>query len=289
MKPAPVLDIVRRAALGLGALALAGGVAAPPASASHAGSPAWIEGHNSRVRLIAGPRLDDGRRIAGVHIELTPGWHTYWRNPGDSGVPPAFDWSASANLANATIEWPAPVSIPYGFGVSIGYQGEVVFPVVVTPEEAGEPVDLALDLDYAVCSEICIPQSAALALTMAPDDAPRTADVDLVNAFRARVPRDQADGDGDGPRIDAVRPEQRGEGVVLMVEAASDSGGELFVEGPSPFYFAVPDAANPGPDGRLHFTVEVDGASRPDDLAGIEIRATLVTGGGSVERSLTIE
>ena len=116
----------------------------------------WAESAASRVRLVAGGDLDEGL-LAGIQIRVDPGWKTYWRMPGDAGVPPAFEWSASVNADRVEIEWPAPSRYVDPWATTIGYVGEVVFPVVVTPTDPSRPVFLRLELTYAVCSDICVP------------------------------------------------------------------------------------------------------------------------------------
>src|SRR5690349_4532496 len=90
----------------------------------------WSEAKGAAIRLIPGPVVGDGHK-AGLEIHLEPGWKTYWRNPGDSGVPPSFDWSKSTNLADVTVSWPAPERLEDEGGTSIGYKHDVVLPLLV--------------------------------------------------------------------------------------------------------------------------------------------------------------
>jgi DsbC/DsbD-like thiol-disulfide interchange protein len=261
--------------------------AVPQAWSGEAGYGQWADGHASRARLVAGPLVGSGQRIVGVQIELEPGWHTYWRFPGDSGVPPAFDWSGSVNAVDAAVEWPAPKSIGDDFGVSIGYTDEVVFPVVVTPERAGEMVSLALELDYAVCAQVCVPQSSALSLEIDPRQAAPSDAVALVTSYLGRVPHRQS-GAAANPAIGGVTVARDDGGVVLLVEATGEAPAELYVEGPRPFFFSVARGGTAGAAGQLEFVVHVDGASAPRDLDGAELTATLVSANGAVERSLIV-
>lgn len=259
------------------------------ASSGAAGVGEWVAGYNGRARLVAGPLLGSGERIVGVHIETEIGWHTYWRNPGDSGVPPTFDWTGSQNLDAAKVKWPAPQSLPLEYATSIGYEDEVVFPVVISPQNATLPLELSLRLDYAVCLDICIPLSAELSASIEPHDLPDPVMIGLVNSYNATVPRVQDGISGPAPRIVKSWVEEREGVVVLHVEAMADPSAELFVEGPSKFYFAVPGApASSGADSVV-FTVEVDGATAPSALDGAQLTATLVSVKGAVEHSWTVE
>ena len=104
----------------------------------------WIESSNSKARLVSGTVELDGKPtlVAGVQLRMSPDWKTYWRNPGDSGVPPSFNWKGSTNLKRAEVLYPAPHRFADGGGTAIGYDDEVLFPVWITPEREDEPITL---------------------------------------------------------------------------------------------------------------------------------------------------
>ena len=119
------------------------GAATSPAFAADA-SP-WDQDLRSAARLIAASATgESGDRVvrAGVEIKLQPGWKTYWRYPGDSGVPPSFDFAASENVKSVTVLFPAPKRFEDGGGTSIGYGDDVIFPLRITARDAGKPVTL---------------------------------------------------------------------------------------------------------------------------------------------------
>src|SRR5215468_479766 len=146
-----------RAALGFAATLLATSLALE-ARAQDA-SPWQKDGH-SAVRLLAGSR-SGAVLLGGVAFQLQPGWKTYWRTPGDSGVPPRFDFSKSDNVEAVTVLWPAPQKFDDGAGgVSLGYHDQVVLPLRIVPKNADKPVTLRAAINYAVCEKICIPVEA---------------------------------------------------------------------------------------------------------------------------------
>src|SRR3989440_4396542 len=111
----------------------------------------WDGSDRAAVRLIAGAaRTEGGATVyrAGVEIRLAPGWKTYWRYPGDSGIPPRFDFSKSRNVKSVTVHWPAPQRLPEEGGISIGYKTDVVFPLTVIAQDTNKPVSLSLSIDY---------------------------------------------------------------------------------------------------------------------------------------------
>ena len=129
----------------------------------------------------------DGRRIAGLHMALAPGWKTYWRNPGAAGIPPRFDWSESRNVKGVRVVFPRPMVFE-SFGMrTIGYENQMVLPLAITTEDANRPIRLRLSLSYGVCEEICVPAQEDLALDIIPGQAPEGEA--LIRAALASAPR----------------------------------------------------------------------------------------------------
>src|SRR5208337_2592068 len=142
----------------------------------------WAASAKSKARLVA---ADDS--LAGFEIRLAPGAITYWRDPGDAGVPPTFDFSGSDNVATVEPVFPAPKRIAESDGSeAFGYDGDVVFPLRVEPSDPAKPVTVALHVNYAVCEKICLPAQARLRLTL-----PRAASpyAGVVEAALAAAPR----------------------------------------------------------------------------------------------------
>lgn len=146
------------------------------------------------ARILPGWTQPDGSRVAAIEFQLQPGWKTYWRSPGDSGLPPVFDWSGSANLGDVALHWPAPQAVSSGDGLALGYHDRLVLPFTASPADPGRPVDLAVAVDFGLCKNICVPAHVALradaagaapdpailsALDRVPDPAPDRPDCDL--------------------------------------------------------------------------------------------------------------
>src|SRR5205823_10965599 len=117
----------------------------------------WEGDARSSARLIAGSQPVAGTPPlrAGIEIKLKPGWHTYWRYPGDAGVPPQFDFKDSRNVKSIDVLWPAPQQLSEDGGVSIGYVGELIWPLRVVPQDPRKGVVLNVKLDYAICEKLC--------------------------------------------------------------------------------------------------------------------------------------
>lgn len=121
----------------------------------------------AEARLLSGFR-EPGAHVAGLEIILAPGWKTYWRVPGEAGIPPSFDWTGSRNVKSVEVVFPAPEAFEsYGM-VSYGYHHGVVMPLRVIPENPAEPVSLRLGLDYGVCKDVCVFARADLGASLDP-------------------------------------------------------------------------------------------------------------------------
>ena len=131
------------------------------------------------AEIRPGWRTEDGTIMAALHLRLARNWITYWRHPGESGIPPRLDLSGSGNLAEARLHWPAPRLFTKAGFLSIGYADELVLPLELTPSRAGQPIDLRMALSIGVCDDVCIPVdmnfTAALDGRGVPDHAIRRA------------------------------------------------------------------------------------------------------------------
>ena len=116
---------------------------------------------NLQVILRPGWRATDGTHIAALQITLAPGWKTYWRQPGDTGIPPRFDFTQSSELDLVDVLYPTPQIIWQDQIRTIGYQGSVVFPIITQPRITGD-VTLIGKIEIGICEEICIPVSLDL-------------------------------------------------------------------------------------------------------------------------------
>src|SRR5437899_4320345 len=105
-------------------------------------------------------------------------WHTYWKNPGDSGEPPRFAWTLPAGWTTGQVVWPAPGRIPVGPLMNYGYSGEVLLPIPLTAPAGARPGDtakLAAHVQILVCAEICVPEDKDVSLTLPVTAAPGAA------------------------------------------------------------------------------------------------------------------
>lgn len=195
----------------------------------------------ARTALTSKGSTPDGASSSslGLEFRLAPGWNTYWRSPGDAGLPPEVDWSGSENLASAAIEWPIPErETLLGFETLV-YRDRVVLPIEARAADPAKPVHLRADVRYLVCETLCVPAEAHLALDLDAAPGAPTVNAPAIAAFAAKVP----------PRAStelAVEhvflTETRGK-MSLDVSVRSTApliAPDLLVEGPRPMRFGRP-------------------------------------------------
>ncbi|MFV0358417.1 protein-disulfide reductase DsbD domain-containing protein [Tropicimonas sp.] len=210
-----------------------------------------------RGDILGGWTTRQGTRMAALRLTMAPGWKTYWRAPGEAGIPPSFDWSGSRNLGAVTYHWPSPeVFENYGLR-TIGYSRELVLPIELHPTTPGAPIELHGKVDLGVCEKICMPANLRIDATL---DGAGRADPAIERAL-ANAP---APGSRAGVRrVDCeVEPISDGVKVTARIAMPRLPGAEV----------AMVETGNP------HVWVSEPKSRRKGDI--LEVQADLVPAGG---------
>jgi DsbC/DsbD-like thiol-disulfide interchange protein len=249
---------------------------------------AWQTEAHTEARLIAGAIVKTPRESfvrAGIQIRLDPGWKTYWRYPGDTGVPPTIEFSGSNNVKSAQVLWPAPERFADGAGgYSIGYLGEVILPLRIAPADLSRLSTLNVRLKYAVCGTLCVPAAAKLDLAL----SGRGGDDGLLEKAEQRVPKRVALGPNSGNplAILSVHRESGGAHDRVVVEMAAPAGVpvNLFAEGPTlDWALPLPEPAGPEDKPTRRFTFDLDGLPTGAQPKGAALTLTAVAGDDAIE------
>ncbi|MTI00580.1 protein-disulfide reductase DsbD domain-containing protein [Roseibium sp. RKSG952] len=200
----------------------------------------WVEVKGGAVRLIIDGEREGTAYRGGVEFMLEPGWHTYWRFPGEAGIPPQFDWDGSANLADIDIRYPVPERYDDGFSTSIVYHDGIVLPFFAEPEDPGKPLDLDLNLFFGVCNEICVPGDARFAVTLKPELEKDSLARRLIERDLENVP--QAASQTASWQFEVTRNSASDKpSLSISANIPDDSHAvELFAAGPEGSYIGVP-------------------------------------------------
>jgi suppressor for copper-sensitivity B len=245
----------------------------------------WVGDDHAAARLItAVDAVGSAQTVAaGLEIRLAPGWHAYWRTPGDAGIPPSIDWTGSANLAHADVSWPAPARYSLQGFETAAYRDHVVLPLVLKLAHPGQPLDVHAEVGWAACANICVPYAARFGLRLPAGPAAPSSQAALIADARAKVPRSLAAAGIE--LVSATVFNDRGS-ARLSVRLRSDTlpfaAPDLFVEGVdkgSPAR-AEPMLSQSGRVVRLEVPVRQAAAA---DIAGRPLTLTLVDGARAAE------
>jgi DsbC/DsbD-like thiol-disulfide interchange protein len=273
-----------------GSLLLSAALSAYAAGGANAASSDAVAAGEAKVRLLASGLSDTNSAPVfrgGVEIVLTAGWKTYWRYPGDAGIPPRFDWSGSENVAKVEVLYPAPKRITDSSGqVSIGYEDRVIFPLRIHAKDSSKPVALKLKLDFATCEKLCIPAEAKVSLAFDARSKPEP----LLAEAEKRVPVPMRQ-DNTAPLavIEAQVKRDGANRILVSVRAPASSKPVLFAEGPNEEWtLALPELTGQNAD-RATFVIPLEGARLGKAEAPPKLRLTLIAGEQAIETEVPLD
>ena len=243
----------------------------------------------SDARLISAQTATGQSReiLLGLHIRLEKGWKTYWRTPGDTGIPPHFDWSASNNVKSVDVEWPRPISFDTLGLKTWGYEGDVIFPLRVSLTRTGEALTARLKLFYGVCEEVCIPISKTVEIHLPSGQPTSSADAILIENARSLVPQ-AIEMSNDVKEISVVSPAENNLELTFEV-AAPLTDPVLILEGEEGDIFKIQGVRLEKDNHRAVFDVNTDMVRKEVPLPGRLIMTTLLDKGLAVQGQITVK
>ncbi|HKQ18104.1 MAG TPA: protein-disulfide reductase DsbD domain-containing protein [Candidatus Eisenbacteria bacterium] len=205
----------------------------------------------------------------GLHMKMKDGWHTYWKHPGDAGLPLRIEWTLPPGFTAGPIEWPAPEPIPTGDLMSYGYGHEVLLAVTITPPArvATDSARIGGAFDWLECKEACLAGSAQLDVTLPvrPEPPPRGRSAPLFDRARARLPRMP-----EGWVLTATAGPRAIELRFQPPSGIRPSGGTFFVEEPLVVEHGAAQGFEPSAGGyRLTLVPAANAANPPQRLTGV--------------------
>ena len=252
----------------------------------------WEAGPKAEVRLISATTAV-GELAAiplGVEVKLQDGWKTYWRSPGDAGIPPQVDFTGSSNVASTVFRWPVPARFLYYDLETFGYKKQVVFPIDVLLERPGEPAQLRARVDMLICDDVCIPHTMNVSLDLPGGPAAASDHANLINQYSVQVP-----GDGAAAGLTFEAAAFSGPATKPLLEVAFRGSvpfvnPDLLIEGFEDHAFSKPEF-NISDGGMLavaRMNVEdIFGDGAVVDLTAQPVTLTLFDGARSIETQVT--
>ena len=272
----------------LGYFALALVLVGPATASAMQTATDWSVGHKSQTRLIVGSMPgEQGEAVyyAGLEIKMEPGWKTYWRQPGDDGgIPPYFNWSKSINLKDTSVLFPAPRRFVEPTGESIGYKKHVVLPVKIEAVNASQKLGLAVQFEYGVCREICIPAQAKLALEVDLQQL-RQMPPQLAKAIN-QVPSSGKQAGSSLPKLLNVQADYDGPKPTLKFRGSFSGDlnqADLFVDAGRRIYLPITKKTGNNGGSEIDFEIDLTKGVEIATLRGKFVVVTLVSDAGSVD------
>jgi Disulphide bond corrector protein DsbC len=231
-------------------------------SVSRAEAKPWV------ATVLNGP-VKDGQLVAGLELVMQPHWKTYWRVPGQGGVPPFVDVKG-ANVKSFRLDCPTPTRFSSDAGEAIGYMENVVFPIVIEPADATKPVEAKISAFVGVCMDVCIPAKIDGAFSSA-----TTTGADRLPKWQALVPVLNS-------KFVATATAIMIDGKPAVRFELSQKLEDVFVEGSDLHYFKAPMF-----DGNSA-TLAVAGAKSIDEIRKTPLRVTGKLPFGGLEQMVTV-
>ena len=256
---------------------------------AQAASRAWEKDEDVSVRLISALEGTgtETRIPLGFEIKLAPGSHTYWRSPGEAGLPPQFDWLSSTtgggNLLDARVLFPAPKRLSEQGIETFGYSGHVVLPIDAYLREPGKALIADAKLDLLVCSATCVPKRFSLRLALPEGDAIPGPEAPIIRKAQALVPSMER-----ATVLSITGVERRANGIKITVaKQGAFNKPDLFVENAGNVVFAKPVLTLIDDKSTASFTLAPQEAAPENvSLTTLPLTVTVIDGDQAIERTL---
>jgi DsbC/DsbD-like thiol-disulfide interchange protein len=250
---------------------------------SHAASSAWATNEGGRMRLVLLPAGADGSRDGVLLIEPKKGWITYWREPGDVGIPPSITAAPGADYTVARVDFPVPKLLSSGDMQDVGYDHPVALPLVLA--NAGGEQPFKISAFVGVCQNICIPFQADLTVDPAAEVGTDPEEVALVQEAKRQVPP----GPSEDFRVTGhmMQPDLKTLQVSLRLPAGAGDP-KVFVSGPSGHVY-VEGEVSAGPGGETLYTMPIGKLPKGYKMAGKRWGLLVVAGNRAMETTLAFD
>lgn len=256
-----------------------------PAVTAGAASSEWVTSPGGMVRLVAAQPKEDGTISAALEIKLNPGWKTYWREPGASGIPPQVTLDPTGGIVLEKIGFPVPKTFDDGVVRYVGYDKPVAFPLTLRRVQGTGDVDIRASVFLGICEDICIPVQGDLTLALKQGDFDNPLDGARIDAAVDALP------EAPSGEFAITASRYDAEKAVLHLSVHMPNGTdrpELFLAGPSGVSFGKPEISTEG-EASLSAAVPVRLSGKDRELKGKPIVVTIRARDRSMETTLAFD
>ncbi len=222
----------------------------------------------------------------GVEISLDDDWYIYWRAPGDAGLPTVFDWKNSVNVADVKVKWPTPSRYEFDGMNSFGYDGDIVFPLEIIPQETGKSVILNMTVQALACNKICVPQEIKLSRTLPAHDPASTTEKDVIETSVKKLPRTE---DSDALKMETAVLGKNTLAIPVYAAGGIKDDADVMIESDPAIFINKPELIRDGKDGTrgvLKLSAP-EGADVPAVLFGKKVTVLIKNGDDALEKPFT--
>lgn len=256
-----------------------------PFSSAQAEMSAWAEAEGGRMRLVALAPDAGGKIRAGLQIEPKPGWITYWREPGNSGIPPQLTIAAGSGVTLDSIAYPVPKHFFNGAIEDIAYDAPVTLPLSLTASGKA-PVTIDATAFIGICRDICVPFQANLSVTLGPAIQSHPEEEAILAAADAALPKPPSD--DFKVTAHAIAPDRKTLSLTLTLPGGGSAAPDIIVTGPSGYAFTKQIGGKR--DGATFKTdIAIGKLPKDYDLSGKRWSLLVIDGGKAMETTLAFD
>jgi len=248
---------------------------------------AWYDLGGGRARMVSVFDPVSGQVEGIIDVELLPNWTTYWRNPGEAGIPPIFDFSKSTGVTVSPHEFPVPIAKNISGSISVVYLDHVAFPFTATPIISPLSGQLSVEILMGVCEVVCIPAVASFTQDLSKLNKSDPVSHSLINLAKRKVPIRDA-GDGDWPRILDAKLQNENTVIIRARIPRAIKTPQLFAEGKDNWFFS-PAKLISREGIRAEFELSLIDLPEGADLSQTALRLTLTAGDIGSERTIIVD
>jgi len=245
----------------------------------------WVDNAGGRMRLVALAPDKNGKIRAGLQIEPNPGWITYWREPGNSGIPPQITMAPGSGVTLERVDYPTPKHIANGTLDDIGYDGAVTLPLTLSAA-SGTVNEIKAQAFIGICKEICVPFQADLSLRFSGSAQSRPEEEAILAAAKASLP--EAPSSAFEVNKHKLSDDRKQLTLEITLPESGETAPDVIVAGPSGYVF--PKQLMSKRDGKtLTTTIAIGKLPKSYDIHGKSWSALVIDGSRAIESPLAFE
>ena len=251
----------------------------------------WIsspEQPSAKVRLLFSGEIDSSTRqvYAGLQVQLDSPWKTYWRSPGEAGIAPSLTWRSATNLVSTDWRWPTPERFDLLGIQTLGYQGNVTFPLLLTVGDTEQPVELSGVLRLSTCTTVCLLTDYPIDLSFIPANLNNDHEAAfLIDKALSQVP---GPSNGSGLSVDSVGWDAQDQSLIIGATSIEDwQHTDVILDGPEDVSFSLPELRFSG--NQLQAIVKASHWIGPVDLEQQNVNVTLVNDQQAIEVTMRVQ